>query len=233
MRRGLNVSKSVETKPPAGTAAMEWRSRPTAAECRAALRRYLPELMSAYEDVCELVGDDDLAHRILSHYRPASLPHGCSQAVWLGDGGPALVRNYDYPLHVVSSRIELTAWSKRRVIANPRQSRAASLKRRCGRTCLPGGQVHPRKDNRGLFGERYGQVVAPFDGNDIDVPPMSPGSRAQRALAADFGRLLRKDEFVPGRQQPGYGPSRGASRNAAHRNVVAILLPSASGPSTS
>ena len=90
---------------------------PTAAECRAALGRYLPELVSAYDDVCELVGDDDLAHRILSHYRPASLPHGCSQAVWLGDGGPALVRNYDYPLHVVSDRIELMAWSKRRVIA--------------------------------------------------------------------------------------------------------------------
>lgn len=90
---------------------------PTAAECRAALRRYIPELVSAYDDVCRLVGDDDLAHRILSHYRPASLPHGCSQAVWLGDGGPALVRNYDYPLHIVSDRIELTAWSGRRVIA--------------------------------------------------------------------------------------------------------------------
>lgn len=72
----------------------EMQEPPTSTECIAALRRYMPELVSAYDDVCGLVGSDDLAHRILSHYRPASLPHGCSQAVWLGDGGPALVRNY-------------------------------------------------------------------------------------------------------------------------------------------
>lgn len=90
---------------------------PAASECRVALRQHMPELVSYYDDVCRLVGDDDLAHRILSHYRPASLPHGCSQAVWLGAEGPALVRNYDFPLHIVSDRIELTAWSQRRVIA--------------------------------------------------------------------------------------------------------------------
>ena len=90
---------------------------PTASECRGALRRYMPELVPSYDHVCQLVGDDDLAHRILSHYRPAALPHGCSQVVWLGEEGPALVRNYDYPLHIVSDRIELTAWSERRVIA--------------------------------------------------------------------------------------------------------------------
>jgi predicted choloylglycine hydrolase len=90
---------------------------PTASECRAALRQHMPELIPHYDHVCGLVGDDDLAHRILSHYRPAALPHGCSQAVWLGDDGPALIRNYDFPLHIVSDRIELTAWSQRRVIA--------------------------------------------------------------------------------------------------------------------
>ncbi len=90
---------------------------PTAIECRAALRRHMPELVPYYDDVCRLVGDDDLAHRILSQYRPPSLPHGCSQTVWLGDEGPALVRNYDFPLNVVSDRIELTSWSRRRVIA--------------------------------------------------------------------------------------------------------------------
>lgn len=90
---------------------------PTASECCAAILRYMPERVPCYDDVCRLVGNDDLAHRILSHYRPASLPHSCSQAVWFGKGGPALVRNYDYPLHIVSDRIELTAWSERRVIA--------------------------------------------------------------------------------------------------------------------
>ncbi len=77
----------------------------------------MPELVPYYDNMCQLVGNDDLAHRILSHYRPAPLRHGCSQAIWLGDGGPALVRNYDFSLHIVSDRIELTAWSKRRVIA--------------------------------------------------------------------------------------------------------------------
>jgi predicted choloylglycine hydrolase len=90
---------------------------PSAIECRAALRHHMPELLSHYDKACGLVGDDDLAHRILSHYRPPPIIHGCSQAVWLGNGGPALVRNYDFPLDIVSDRFELTAWSGNRVIA--------------------------------------------------------------------------------------------------------------------
>jgi predicted choloylglycine hydrolase len=90
---------------------------PTAAECRAALRQHMPELMPHYDRVCALVGDDDLAHRMLSHYRPPQTFFGCSQAVWLGDDGPALVRNYDFPLNIVSDRFELTSWSGREVIS--------------------------------------------------------------------------------------------------------------------
>lgn len=89
---------------------------PSAAECRVALLRHMPEFVPHYDAACGMVGDDDLAHRILSHYRPAPHRQGCSQAVWLGDDGPALVRNYDYPLHAITGRIELTAWSRRRVI---------------------------------------------------------------------------------------------------------------------
>jgi predicted choloylglycine hydrolase len=90
---------------------------PTALECRTALRQHMPELGSHYDRACELVGDDERAHCILSHYRPAPLVSGCTQAVWLGNDGPALVRNYDYPLDIVSSRFEATNWSGRRVIA--------------------------------------------------------------------------------------------------------------------
>ena len=50
----------------------------------------MPELMPHYDRVCALVGDDNRALQILSHYRPAPDIVGCSQAVWLGDGGPAL-----------------------------------------------------------------------------------------------------------------------------------------------
>lgn len=92
-------------------------SPPTVEDCRAALRKYMPELMPHYDRVCALVGDDDLGHRMLSHYRPPPENSGCSQAVWLGVDGPALVRNYDYPLDIVSDRVEMTSWSGRRVIS--------------------------------------------------------------------------------------------------------------------
>ena len=90
---------------------------PTAAECRTALSNHMPELLQPYDRACALVGDDDTAHRLLSHYRPPPLIGGCSQAVWLGDEGPALVRNYDYPLEVVTGRFEATSWFGREVIA--------------------------------------------------------------------------------------------------------------------
>src|SRR5271168_3588523 len=77
----------------------------------------MPELLRQYDLACTLVGDDDMAHRILSHYRPPREIHGCTQAIWLGDGGPALIRNYDYPLDVVSGRFEITSWSGRKVVA--------------------------------------------------------------------------------------------------------------------
>ena len=89
---------------------------PCAADCRAALNRHMPELLPHYDLVCALVGDDDVAHRILSHFRPPPLNAGCTQALWLGSEGPALVRNYDYPPDIVSDRFESTSWSGREVI---------------------------------------------------------------------------------------------------------------------
>ena len=90
---------------------------PGAVECRAALARHMPELLPPYDRACALVGGDDMTRRIISHYRPPPFDHGCSQAVWLGPGGPALVRNYDWALDGVSDRFELTCWFGRRVIA--------------------------------------------------------------------------------------------------------------------
>lgn len=90
---------------------------PTAAECRAQIQRHMPELLGQYERVCALVGEYDLAPQILSQFRPPPLPHGCTQAVWLGPDGPALVRNYDYPLDVVSNHFESTRWFGREVIS--------------------------------------------------------------------------------------------------------------------
>lgn len=77
----------------------------------------MPELLGTYEQACALVGGDDLAPQILSQYRPPPLRPGCTQAVWLGDDGPALVRNYDFPLDVVSGHFESTRWLDREVIS--------------------------------------------------------------------------------------------------------------------
>jgi len=90
---------------------------PTAAECTAQLQRHMPELLGPYERACALVGEDDLAPQILSQFRPPPLLHGCTQAVWLGADGPALVRNYDYPLDVASDHFESTRWFGREVIS--------------------------------------------------------------------------------------------------------------------
>jgi predicted choloylglycine hydrolase len=90
---------------------------PSAEDCRVALREHMPELVPHYDRACALVGNDDVAHRMLSHYRPPPAIFGCSQTVWLGVAGPALVRNYDYPLDIVSDRFEITEWSGRKVIA--------------------------------------------------------------------------------------------------------------------
>lgn len=89
----------------------------TAVECRAALRSHMPELLPEYDRVCNLVGDDEFAHRVLSHYRPPPIVFGCAQAVWLGAEGPALVRNYDFAPDVVSEGFESSSWFGREVIA--------------------------------------------------------------------------------------------------------------------
>jgi predicted choloylglycine hydrolase len=77
----------------------------------------MPELIPHYDRVCALVGDDELAHCMLSHFCPPPAIFACSQAVLLGDDGPALVRNYDFGLEIVSDRFESTSWSGREVIA--------------------------------------------------------------------------------------------------------------------
>jgi predicted choloylglycine hydrolase len=89
---------------------------PSPAECKAALVLHMPELVPEYDRVCALAGDDPLAHQILSQYRPPPLLLGCTQAIWLGREGPALVRNYDYPAEIVTGRFESTSWFGREVL---------------------------------------------------------------------------------------------------------------------
>ncbi|HKY94680.1 MAG TPA: C45 family autoproteolytic acyltransferase/hydrolase [Kiloniellales bacterium] len=90
---------------------------PTPEECRAAVRQHMPELLARYDEACSLLGDDQLGRCIVSHWRAGPLGGGCSQAVWLGAEGPALVRNYDYALAAVTDRFESTQWLGPEVIA--------------------------------------------------------------------------------------------------------------------
>ncbi len=73
------------------------------------LRAHMPELLPVFETVVELAGGGDLAARMLSLYKPPPYLAACSQGAWTRDGGPTLVRNYDY----APSRMEGVIWSTR------------------------------------------------------------------------------------------------------------------------
>lgn len=90
-------------------------ARPSLAECRDALTRYMPELVPTWDRLCRLSGDD-LAARMLSMWRLPAFAVGCSQAV-LTEQQPALVRNYDYDQALFEAVIASTDYSgQRRVL---------------------------------------------------------------------------------------------------------------------
>jgi predicted choloylglycine hydrolase len=73
------------------------------------LKAHMPELVPVYEELVELAGGGDLAARMLSIYKPPPYLAACSQGVWTREGGPVLVRNYDY----APSRLEGMIWRSR------------------------------------------------------------------------------------------------------------------------
>ena len=89
--------------------------RPTYWEGLQALRRYMPEIVPLYEELCELAGGSDHAARFLGFYRPPPYMSGCSQAIWPGRT-PVLVRNYDYSPTAFDAVVMRTGWQGRRVI---------------------------------------------------------------------------------------------------------------------
>lgn len=91
--------------------------RPSAAEARTALAGHMPELAPVYDTICARFDADDLARAFLSGWNPPPFITSCSQAVWLGDDGPALARNYDFALSSTQGLIVLSRWLGRRVIA--------------------------------------------------------------------------------------------------------------------
>ena len=91
-------------------------ARPDLSSCQAMLDTWMPELGSTFERLVDLAGGDPLAARFLSMYRPPGFVVGCSQAAFTGDGGPVLVRNYDYPASRAEGIVYRTSWTGRRVI---------------------------------------------------------------------------------------------------------------------
>ena len=71
-------------------------ARPSYAQSLRALRRHMPELVPTYEDLVEQVGGGDLEARFLALWDPPPFFAACSMAAWTREGGPALLRTYDY-----------------------------------------------------------------------------------------------------------------------------------------
>ncbi len=83
---------------------------------KAALKKYMPEMMPIYEHSCKLVNAGDLAARFLTGFQPPAHISGCSQAVLVGED-VQLVRNYDYHPDLIEGALLLSSWNGKKVIA--------------------------------------------------------------------------------------------------------------------
>jgi len=90
-------------------------ARPTYAQCRRAITDHMPEILTLYDQLCELAGGGDQAARFLSFYTPPPYLSACSQAIWAGRE-PVMVRNYDYNPQAFDSLVLHTGWQGRRVM---------------------------------------------------------------------------------------------------------------------
>ncbi len=92
------------------------RERPTYLESIRALKRYVPEIIPAYEQMVELAGGGDRAARFLAQYCPPPLFRGCSQAVYIEEES-VLVRNYDYSPYIFDGLVMRSRFDERKVVA--------------------------------------------------------------------------------------------------------------------
>jgi predicted choloylglycine hydrolase len=96
-----------------------WRdganSRPDAAEARARLAEHMPELVPTWERLTAMIPGDADAAAALALWNPPPFLTGCSQAAVL-DGGPALIRNYDWDYRLFDGVVARTAYTGRRVV---------------------------------------------------------------------------------------------------------------------
>lgn len=86
------------------------KGRMSAKAAREALAQHVPELLPTYAALLARFGDKADIARFLALYKPPPLVRGCTQAVWLGEGGPALVRNYDHAPHLSDGIVLHANW---------------------------------------------------------------------------------------------------------------------------
>lgn len=90
-------------------------ARPDLATARAQLSRHMPELVSTWEAMVALSGDDDVAARMLTMWDAPAFAPGCSQAALVCDD-PIMVRNYDYNPNLFEWVVYSSEFTSRKVI---------------------------------------------------------------------------------------------------------------------
>ena len=77
---------------------------------RAAFAAHMPELVGLYDRLCDLVGDDSVAHAFFTGVGPPPVVTGCSVAVSPEDE-PVLIRNYDFTPALFEGTLHHGRWS--------------------------------------------------------------------------------------------------------------------------
>lgn len=89
---------------------------PSASQCRAAMHRYMPELVPVYEKLTTLAGGSDRAARFLSTWCPPTYLGGCSLAAIADETDVRLVRNYDLSPDLNEGLLLRSEWTGRAVM---------------------------------------------------------------------------------------------------------------------
>src|SRR5215472_14295100 len=92
------------------------RARPTYLASSRALKAHMPELVPAFEQVCEAAGGGDLEARFLSMWCPPVYVGGCSQVI-VNRSPACIIRNYDFSPHLIEGTWLASRFSGRRVLA--------------------------------------------------------------------------------------------------------------------
>jgi len=83
---------------------------PTLAQCKAQLAAHMPELVSVYDSILDVVGHDQDRARFLSLWSPTPILRACSQAIMNTRTGPVLIRNYDHAPHLCDAIMLSSQW---------------------------------------------------------------------------------------------------------------------------